>query len=90
MLGGPPFPHPPPLRVNFDNNIGPHPFRRRTGYPAPHLRRQGCIHPCHIQVNRPARFRAPGVVVMIRVAVFPHHLALRVDLQHHAALEPLP
>ena len=74
--------------VNLHEGVGPHiAFNRHA---ALDLGGQVIGDFLHGQVDGAAGLGAAAVVVMVRVAVFPDHVAVPVDLHQHTALKTIP
>ena len=84
-----PFPDPVTVGVHLHDHVGPHrgvAIRHATW----HLGCQLGGHRLDGEIDRPTSVRAPGVMVVVIVMVFPDHLTLGVDLEHDPAPEELP
>ena len=74
--------------VDLDEGVGPHiAFNRQAAFD---LGGQIVGDFLHGQVDGAAGLGTAGVVVVVRVAVLPDHVAVPVDLHQHAALETIP
>ena len=74
--------------VDLDEGVGPHiAFNRQATLD---LGGQIVGNFLHGQVDGAAGLGTAGVVVVVRVAVLPDHVAVPVDLHQHAALETIP
>src|SRR5262245_41180079 len=87
MLAGVPFPHPVPSRVDFDEDVRPHSFRGTALYTPLHLCRQRLRDALDGEIEGTAGRCAPGIVVMVGGAVFPHDVPVPIDFEHPGPTE---
>ena len=89
MVDGAPLPDAVAGGVHGYQHIAPHTVGAGTGLTALHPGGVRVVHPLHRHIKAAAGRGAPGVVVMVRIPVFPEDVAVPVGFQHYAALEPL-
>src|SRR5215831_3364115 len=87
MLGGVPFPQPVPSCIDFDENVGPHPLRGTPWHAPLYPRGQRLGDALDGEIEGTAGRRAPGIVVVVGGAVFPHDVPVPVDFEQDTALE---
>src|SRR5262245_22716013 len=90
MLGGVPFPQPVPCCIDFDEDVGPHPLQGTPWHAPPTPCRPLLGDALDGEIQGAAGRRAPGSVVVVWGAVFPHDVPVPVDFEQDTALEPMP
>src|SRR5262252_3263936 len=90
MLAGVPFPQSVPSCIDFDEDVGPHPLGGTPWHAPLHLCGQRLGDTLDGEIEGAAGRRAPGIVVVVGVAVFPHDVPVPIDFEQDAALESVP